>query len=319
MRIPILLILWMLTAGFQTDSGLTEAIKLYERGKFSEAVDSLRKLGDAAPSNPEIRIWLGRTYIKLREWDKAVKEMEKAIRLQPNNARYHLWLGRACGERASHSSFITAPGWARRVVREFETARELAPEDLDVRFDLLDYYLNAPGILGGGKDKAKAEVEAIARLNNEKGYVARATVYIKHKEWDLAREELQQAVSNYPRSVSACLDLADFLLDRKDFEGALNYANKALLLESNSKRGRFIAAAAKIRLKKDLDEAAGILQDLAAGTLGNGAPPFEETYYWLGECFLAKGEKTQAREAFKSALSFNPDFGRAKDGLSKLK
>ena len=313
------LALLMFLTGSSSDAGLRDAIGLYEKGKFSEAADLFRKISDSTPANPEPRIWLGRSYLKTREWDKAVQEMEKAVQLQPSNARYHLWLGRACGDRASHAGFMKAFGWARRVVKEFETARKLAPDDLDVRFDLLEYYLEAPGIVGGGREKAEAELQAITKLNAEKGHAARATLYSKDKKWDLARKELQQAVLSYPQSASACKDLAAFLLDRNDYESALGHAKKALQLDNKSKRARLLAAAAEIRLKSDLDEAFASLQTLAAGSLGDGDPAFEEVYYWLGECFLAKGDRAKAREAYQSALAYNPEYAKAKNGLSKLK
>jgi tetratricopeptide (TPR) repeat protein len=319
MKIPLLLVALILFPGLQRDGDINEAIGLYEKGKFGQAVNVLQKLRDSSPSDPEIRLWLGKSYLKIREWDKGVRETESLVRLQPSNARYHLFLGRACGDRASHSSFVTAMGWAKRVVKEFETARKLAPEDLDIRFDLLDYYLNAPGLVGGGKDKAEAEAQAIAGLNREKGFLARATIHIKDKNWDLARKELNQAVINYPQSAGAHRDLADFLLERQDFENALNCAKKALVLDGKSKRTQLMAAAAKIRLKTDLDETARTLQDLVAGTLGDGDPSFEEVYYWLGECRLAKGDKQKALEAFKSALAFNPDYSKAKEGLAKTR
>jgi tetratricopeptide (TPR) repeat protein len=303
----------------QSDAGLQEAIGLYEKGKFSQAASLLRKLADSSPANPELRIRLGRSYLKTREWDKAVQEMEKAVQLQPSNARYHLWLGRACGDRASHSIFIKALGWARRVVKEFETARKLAPADLDVRFDLLEYYLEAPGMVGGGKEKAEAEVQAIAKISAEKGHTARAALYSKDKKLDLARKELQQAAMEYPLSVSAYKDLTAFLLDHNDVEGALGYAKKALLLDDQSKHARLLEAAAKTRLKIGLDATLESLQKLATGTLSDGDPTFEEAYYWLGECFLAKGDNAKAREAFKNALSYNPDFGKAKDSLATIK
>ena len=319
MKTPAWLVFLVFLPGFKTDVSLDEAMKLYEKGKFSQAADLLQQIRNISPADPEVKLWLAKSYLKTRDWNSAVQEMEKAVQLQPSNARYHLWLGRACGARAAHSIFVTAISWARRVAKEFETARKLAPEDPDVRFDLLDYYLNAPSIVGGGKEKAEAEAQAIAKLDPRKGYTARASICSKNKNWDQARMQLGQAVLEYPQSASACNDLADFLLDRNDFEGALNYAKKALFLNDKSKHAQLIAAAAKIRLKMDLDEAAGSLQNLATGTLSDEEPAFEEVYYWLGECLLAKGDKVKAREAFKSALAFDPDFGRAKDSLSKLK
>ena len=122
-------------------------------------------------------------------------------------------------------------GWARRVVREFETARKLEPNNIDVRFDLLEYYLNAPGIVGGGKEKAEAEAQAISKLKPNKGFVARATIHINNKKWDLARKELLQAVTENPQSVSANKDLADFLLGFSDESGevaALDVAGDSL-------------------------------------------------------------------------------------------
>ena len=319
MKTTGLLVALALFPAFQPAGDLNEAIGLYEKGKFDQAANMFQKLRDSSPSDPEIRLWLGKSYSKARQWDKAVQEMENLVRLQPSNAQYHLLLGRACGDRASHSMFITAIGWAKRVRKEFETARKLAPEDVDIRFDLLEYYLDAPEIVGGGKDKAEEEAQAIARLRPEKGFLARATILIKNKKWDLARKELNQAVINYPQSSSACKDLADFLLDRQDFEGALDYATKALALDGKSKRSRLIAAAAKIRLNRDLDETEKTLQDFVAGKLGDEDPSFEEAYYWLGECRLAKGDKAKAREAFKSSLALNPEYEKAKNGLSKAR
>ena len=317
MKIPFLLFFLILPSALPSNISLQDAIGLYEKGKFAQSTSVFQQLSASTPSNAEVWVWLSRSLLKARDWDKAVQAMEKAVQLQPANAEYYLLLGRACGSRASHSNFLTAIGWARRVAKEFETARKLAPEDIEVRFDLLDYYLNAPGIVGGGREKADAEAQAIAKLNPKKGYLARATIHIKNKKWDLARKELTQAVAENPQSVSASKDLADFLLDRQDFEGALYYAKKALIVDSKSKRSGLIAAAAKIKLKSDLEEAAETLHTFLAGTLGEGDPDFEEVYYWLGEYFLTKGEKGRAQESFKAALDFNPEYSRAKDGLSK--
>jgi tetratricopeptide (TPR) repeat protein len=319
MKLPILLLFLALPAPPSSGENLQDAIRLYEKGKFAQATESFQKLSVSNPANPEIWVWLSKSRLKIRDWDRAVQAMEKAVQLHPENAEYRLLLGRACGSRASHSSFLTAMSWARRVVREFEAARNLAPENIDVRFDLLEYYLNAPGIVGGGKDKAYAEAEVITKLNPRMGHVARATIHIKNKKWDVAQKELTQAVTENPESASANKDLAGFLFDRQDFEGALKYAQKAILLDGNSKRSKLIAAGAKIRLHSDLEAAGETLRDFLAGSLGDGDPGFQEVYYWLGEYYLEKGERSRAQEAFKTALSFDPEYSRAKEGLSKSK
>lgn len=319
MKIPVPFILLALLVALQPGENLNKAIHFYQRGEFKQAVALLRQLKDSSPDNPETRFWLGKSYIKIREWGDGVREMEKAVELRPSNAEYHLWLGRASGFHAEHSSFIRAPFRARRVLKEFEAARDLAPDDLDVRFDLLEYYLNAPGVLGGGKDKAQAEAGVISKLDPKMGYNARATIYIKDENWTLARKELTQATIDYPNDADLWKDLADYLLDRGSFEDALNCARKALTLDAGSKRSRLIAAASEIRLQKDLNHAAKTLQELAGGTLADEDPTFETVHYWLGEYYMATGDKADARQAFETALDFNPDYSKAKNGISRLK
>ena len=299
--------------------GFDEGVRLYNRGEYGQAVTLFLKVREASPEDPEVRVWLGKSYLKIREWDKAVREMEKASQLRPTDAQYRLWLGRACGAKASNTVFFRALGWARRLLKEFESARALAPENLEARFDLLDFYLNAPGMVGGGKDKAEAEARAISKLSPRKGYVARAEILRHENKWDLAKKELLQAALDFPNDADAYKDLAGFLLERQDFEGAAKHGTKALALRKDSKRSRLIVAAAGIQLRAGLDDSETALRELASGPLTDSDPSFEEVYYWLGECYTAKGDKRKAREAFESALAYNPDYEKAKKELSKLR
>jgi tetratricopeptide (TPR) repeat protein len=321
MRVLLAVLLFLPPSMLRQDGNLEEAIRFYEKGEFKKAENLLISLSKSSRDDPKVRLWLGKTYIKTRQWDDAVKEMEKATQIEPSNALYRLWLGRACGYLAEHTSKFppwTPIGRAQRVIKEFEAASKLAPDDLDIRFDMLDFYLQAWKIVGGDDNKAKAEAQKIASLDPQKGPVARAMMYKKDKKFDLAKKELIQATVDYPDYVSGHIDVAEFLIDQKDFEGALKYSQKALEMEQ-SKRAKLILAAARIRLRTNLDKAEKSLQELASGSLGDNDPSFEEIYYWMGECHLAKGDKVKAREAFNRALSFDPDYEPAKKSISKLR
>jgi tetratricopeptide (TPR) repeat protein len=320
MKTQILLFLIFLTpAAFSsTNEGLDRAILFYEKGEYRKAVGLLSELSRSSPEESNVRLWLGKSYLKARDWDDAVQQLEKASQIQPSNALYRLWLGRACGARAAHSIFFTALRWARRVIKEFETAAKLAPSDLNIRFDMLDFYLNAPSMVGGGSEKASAEMQAIEKLDPRKGATARAMVFQKNKKYDQAKKELVQATIDYPNYADAYKDLADFLLDRKDYEEAFQNARKALAL-ADSRHARLIAASSQVRLRIDLEGAEKTLRELAAGPLGDDDPSFEEVYFWLGECCSAKGEKDKAREAYLLALAFNPEYDQAKQNAAQLR
>jgi tetratricopeptide (TPR) repeat protein len=309
----------MLSQPPQPGGSLDDAIRPYQKGDFKQAITLLVQLRASFPTDPNIRLWLGKSYLKARDWDNAIREMEKSVQLQPSTARNYLWLGRACGGKAAHVFPLLAARWARRVLKEFETARKLSPEDLDIRFDLLDFYLEAPGIMGGSKDKANAEAQAIAKQDPRKGYAARSAIFSKDKKWDLAKQELVQATVDFPNDPDTYKDLAEFLLSRQDFKGALQIARKGLTLNRESKGIQLFVAAASIQLQTDLDDSEQVLNKLASGLLADSDPSFEDVYYWLGKCYLAKGDKSRALGAFKTALSFNPDHDRAKEHLSAIR
>ena len=297
---------------------LSDAVRLHERGSFQQAVELLRQESKTSPRDAEVRFHLGRAYLKVRDWRAAVTELERAVELEPSNARYRQWLGRAYGERASRAFLTAAYSMARRTVREFEAASRLSPNDLSVRFDLLEYYLQAPGMVGGGRDKAEAEARTIDGIDKQKGYTARANIHRRDKQFDRAGAELLKATVEFPENATACEDLADFLFGQRDYEGALQWSRKALTLNPKLNYSRFLAAAAATRLNRDLETAADELQALADGPLFDNDPTFEQVYYMSGENYLARGDKAKAKAAFQSALSFNPDHSRAKEALGKL-
>ncbi len=315
---PILMLAFTSAPGNRADL-FDNAVQLYTHGDFERAAATLTDLSQADPGDAETRLWLGKSLLKIRKWDDAVREMRKAVELQPNNAQYRLWLGRANGNKASHSFFLTALGWAKEVVKAFQAAEMLAPKNLDVRFDLLQYYLDAPGTLGGGRDKAEAEARAIAQLNPAEGFAARASIYEKAKKWDQAKAELVQATIQFPNRVDSYLDLTDFLLMRQDLQGASASARKAVSLDPDLPRARMLFAATQIKSGTDLAEAERSLIALSKGPLKDDDPSFEEIFYWLGQAYLAQGKKSQARESFSTALRYNPDYDKAKSGLSRVR
>src|ERR1039457_843595 len=97
---------------------------------------------------------MGRDYFGLGRFKQATESFQKAGALGPKNSDYALWLRRTWGRRAEGARPITAPVGGGRARQCFELAVKLDPRNQEAVNDLFDYYLNAPGILGGGLDKA---------------------------------------------------------------------------------------------------------------------------------------------------------------------
>jgi tetratricopeptide (TPR) repeat protein len=294
------------------------ATEHYLHGRFQAAAEVLERTARSQPASAEASFWLGKTYLRLHRRDEAVAALERAVQLEPSNSVKHLWLGRAYGEKASHAFKLTAFGLARKVRQEFETAVRLDPANMEARFDLLEFYVEAPGIVGGGSDKAEAQAAEIASRSPERGHAARARIHRHKKEWPQALEEYERARAAAPKAVEPCLDLADYLLERNDFERAAAAAAQALALRPTSPRAKLLAAAADVSRGVSLAEAEKTLRALAAGPLGDSDPSFAEVHYWLGRAAQARGDRTAATAAFKTALVFEPDWAKPKEALSGL-
>lgn len=315
MRVAAFFCFWAAVSASAGAQELSQAIGLYRHGQFDRAAEMLRK----RPPSADLQLWLGKSYLKLRRWDDAIRELEEAAKAQPSNSMVHLWLGRAYGHKASHVTFFRAPGWARKALREFEAAVKLDPRNLDARFDLLEFYLEAPGFLGGGRDKAEAEAGQIAAVNPRYGCSARARLLQQEKNWDQARKELTRATVEFPKDPGAFTDLAEFLLARGDYAAAAANAREALRLDEDDATARFLISAAEIALRRNIADAGKTLASLSAGPLDDSDPEFQQVFYWLGRAFQEEGKPAEAREAYRSALRYDPEHEAARKALSRIR
>ena len=131
----------------------THANNLYQRTEYRE---SLAVLESASYKDAASLQLIGQDWFMLGEYKRASEAFEKAAALDPNNAKLIHWLGRTYGRRAETANPFAAPGLASKTRQMFEKAVELDPTDKDALGDLLDFYLDAPGFLGGGVQKAEA-------------------------------------------------------------------------------------------------------------------------------------------------------------------
>src|SRR5262249_24461817 len=69
----------------------------------------------------------------------------------------------------------------------------LDPDNLDARSDLIQYYVQAPGLLGGSKQKAFEQAEEIRRRNALRGYLELGALYERDKRFAEARQAYRNA------------------------------------------------------------------------------------------------------------------------------
>src|SRR5215469_931950 len=114
----------------------SDAYTLLTDGQANRALATLNQQLAANPRDAEAHNLLCRVFYQEERWDNAIPECERAVAVDPRNSNYQLWLGRAYGQKADHSSFVTAATLAPKVRVAFEKAVQLDPRNIQARCDL---------------------------------------------------------------------------------------------------------------------------------------------------------------------------------------
>ncbi|HEX7360902.1 MAG TPA: tetratricopeptide repeat protein [Bryobacteraceae bacterium] len=226
--------------------------------------------------DPAAMALLGRDYYMLGDFEKASGYLKKALAARPDNSDYADWLGRCYGKRAQTSNFLQAPLLASKARKAFERAVQLNPKNTYALSDLFDYYLNAPGILGGGYDKAASVAEKMSAIDPAEGYFEQAELSQKQEQFRLAENDLKKSVALGPNQPGHLIALAK-LLAKEGLTGESDATfQKAQKAAPNAPRIWFAYADTLIQEKRNLKQAKALLEKYLNGPITANDPPRQE-------------------------------------------
>lgn len=287
-----------------------------DAGKYGKVVSNLQQKVVRNPGDAQSTLWLARSFLELGDYAQAVTFAERAAHLSPACSESHFWLARAYGMKADRTrSFLLA----RKARLEYQTAVQLDPGNLAARRDLMEFYLQAPWILGGSKDKAWDQVQAIASRDATEGDLARAIYWRDLNKPELAAKEYRKVLEARPRQADAYFQIADFYeADQRPAE--VEAAVRAVsLIVPNDPRLNYYSAVASIMKHQDLPKAEQDLKAYLAGTpRRDDFPPHAAALDWLGRIYEIRGNTQQAIAHYRSALRLSPDNQSARDALKRL-
>lgn len=287
-----------------------------DAGKYAEAASTLQRQVAKNPKDAQATLWLARSFLDLGSYDKAVAFAERAAQLSPDCSESHFWLARSYGMKADMDRSF----WlARKAKQEYQRAIQIDPDNLAARRDLMEFYLQAPWVLGGSKDKAQDQVQAIASRDATEGHLARAIYWRNLDRPDIAAAEYRKVLEARPPQPEAYFQVADFYeADQKPAQ--VDAAVQAVsLIVPNDPRLNYYSAVADVMKHRDLAEAEQDLKAYLAGTpRRDDFPPHAAAHDWLGRIYEIWGKKEQAIEQYRVALGLSPDNQAARDALKRL-
>lgn len=271
-------------ASEQSDDAYADAIALYQAHNYGEARVAFQNHVYANPDDASARHYLGRIAMKRRHTEAAIEHFEKSTQLDPTNSDYFAELGEAYGLAADQASILGQLNFAKKCRAALEQAVQLAPDNLEARRGLVDYYRQAPSFLGGGVMKAYAQAEAIRALDLNLGTLILGQLYVADHRFAEATTLFQELCAAQPKNYLAHYSI-----------------------------GRIAAESGEQLVLGELH-----LQRCLKLIPGKDEPSHAAVHWRLGNIQQRQKKPDAARAAYEKSLQLDPHFARAAKSLADL-
>lgn len=314
----ILLILAVAAFSLLTSAASAQApATLIAQGKVDDAIEALQRRINAVPNDAEAHNLLCRAYFSLGEWDKGIPSCEQAISLDPQNGLYHLWLGRIYGEKADSVNPFSAMNLAGKVRNQFEAAAQLSPKNVDAHTDLAEFYVEAPGIVGGGTDKAEAQARLLEDLDPAKAHWVRGRLAQKKKDMATAEKEFRAAIDASKGGALAWFNLALFYRKNQQWDQMEQTIAKAVAAPLDRPEVVMESGDVLLRAGRNFSLATQLLRRYLAGNTVEEGPAFR-AHYLLGSLLEKQGDSAAAAQEYRAALALAKNYSKAREALDHL-
>ncbi len=320
-RVALTLLLLFASAppAMRADEGANmPAYALLMHGRLEEASSTLRQSLAANPADGPAHLLLCRATLAQELADFAVDECLRAVAALPASSEAQRWLGHALGFKASHSNPVSAIALARRVHAAFERAVQLNPQDVLSVSDLGEFYLGAPGMVGGSPEKAASLANGLLPLAPAKAHRLLGLIAEKDRS-DLTTAEIEYKLAvdagNTPEASS---DLALFYQRHKRYDDMLSAARQALAEDREHGPVEVDIASILTDAKRAPELAIAALRAYLGSPNQSDAAPVPRVRVQLGALLLKRGDKAGARYEFTTAAALAPSYEDAQKAAASL-
>ncbi len=342
-------LLLILCAFAVTSAEPSPAEKLIEAGHWKRARTIVEARFRETPGDALSNFLLSQIRAAFGDRSAPLSFAEKAVALDGHTAKYHRQIAEVLGATAQHSGAIQQLFLARRFRKELDAALACDPQDIQALRDLLEFYLLAPGFVGGDPHKAVEVARSIAGIDPAEGLLARARIAGFHKDVAAREVLLRQATEVRPPSYKARIALAQFYLEaghtnlgaaeaqaraamaldpsREDAHAALAalYADRcawsdldatlaiALREVPDDPAPHYRAAERLLASGHDPVRAERYLRVYLAQEPEGNQPSASEARWKLGRALQAQGRSADAVAEFKESLRLDPESKAAQE------
>lgn len=341
-------------SAFAADSSPTALIR---HGHYKQARVIVQQQLRENPRNVTALILMARIHLAYGNYEEAGKLLKEALSIDPGNSDAHVYLAEAYGQKIQSpgSGAFDKMGMAKTIRKESERAVAADPKNLDALESLMEFHAEAPGIVGGNKDKARDLAEQIAQISPVRGDFARASIAAHDKKFSDQKNFQIHAVEIDPQSYDALVGAARLYLSDRflNYDAAADFAARAIAVDPTRARGYSLLAqsyAAQGKLEplhqllgraeahvpddlspyfyagqtllssgKNSAAAETYLRKYLSQEAEGESPSLGEAHWRLGQALEKQGKKDDAIQEMETAVQMKPELKEAQKDLKRLK
>jgi len=314
--IASLLMFTVVAGGQGSDAGLENARKLLEDHRYDEAHKSVDAYLKTHPNDPDAVIVKSDIFAAVGEWDRSVDTLQKGLSADENNVDLLMALAGIYREKLMRSGMLGKMSNAKKSRQSLEKAFELQPSNLEVRKEMVQYLVHAPGFAGGDKDRAMGIALETVELDEAEGRLQLGIVYRQKEEYDKSIEQFNLALELAPDIEILYYMLGYVYMMKEDFPASEGTFGKYIKLYPDAALSHDGLGDCYVEQKR-LDDA------IAQYSLALDKDAwYGDARYKLAGIYYDRKDYEQAKFHYEQLLGLNPgyvDAGKAKKKLRKIK
>lgn len=183
---------------------------------------------------------------------------------------------------------------------------------------LVEYDCAAPGIAGGGEEKAQPKIEQLKKMDAAEGHYAAGNCQRQKKDFAVADAEFDKALDT-AKSPELIFDIGDYAARRNQPERLGMVVDAGRRAAPGDIRIKFYQAAALILKKEKPDEAEVLLRDyLKTAPARTGYPRPAAVHDWMGRLFESQNDRDAALREYQSSSRLDPKYKPTQEALKRL-
>ncbi len=304
----------------------------HAQGNYKEAIKAFEEDLENPNTSFEANWRTGLAYRHLDETKASLTYLKTAIEINPDDAEVQFLWGASNGEMAGKASIFSAPGYGKACKKAFERAVELDPSHVRARKGLVSFYLQAPSMFGGSKEKAALQAVELKEYNMKEGQLLEAQVYLGTEKPEAAMKVFSEILNADPndhttkyRRANAAYRNGQYDLAFEDFSALTTLINteitgdEADFIKEAARTSQYYIGAIASKSKSRTNEGIEILKNYLNAKEFDYPIRQAFAHYYLANLYLHIKDKDQAKLYMANAKKLNTKNKELKKLLKKLK